>query len=206
MDNTNYVAVDHAALINGAWMLINTMDFKYNNIRLIMERNINQALNMKVLTEWDSNYANSTGKVMLFYPDMNMSAANTNAGHESRFNLLGTSGEVRVQIPLRLWGFFESCHENLLPNARMSFSFTIESDNILIHRTGANAGKVILQDLEIHMPKIELLILGREMFSCTFMTNRMWKYMKENVYQISNLTTSPAYFRISESVNLPRYL
>ena len=213
-NGANYIAADNASLINGAWMLINRLVVKYNNISVVMERNLNHCMNIRVISEFDRNYANTIGKSMFYYPDNRSGAENGNTGFASRRGLLVGGGEVLAQIPLRLIGFFQACEENLLPNARISLNITLEDDNVLIHRTvgadnaaeTAKVGRVVVHDVELMILKIELSVLGMELFSREFLTNRTWHYMKESFISSGNINTSPAYFRITESVNLLRKL
>ena len=206
-DNTNYNTVaDRASLINGSWMLINQLVIKYNNIDVIMERNINQCVNIKVLNEFDKGYATTVTQTMLNYIDINGSTAAANTGHMRRMNLTAEGATTTIQLPLRLYGFFAACKNQLLPNGRLSFDITLEDDDVLIDRTGANAGKVIVRDIELYAPKLNLMVSGLEMFSKTYLQNRMWRYMKESFYTSALIYTSPAYFKIVDSVHLPQHL
>ena len=178
MNNTNYGAADRAAMINGGWMLINRMIVNYNNVNIMSEMNINHCVNIKALNEFNKGYGETIGELYLNYLDTSNANTNANLGHKAKHNITTTSREFTFQVPLRLYSFFESCENNLLPNGRLSFGISFESDDVLIHRAAGDAGKVVVMAMELYAPKLGLTILGQELFSRQFLVNRIWNYLK----------------------------
>ena len=142
LDGTDYAAADMAGLINGGWSLINRLVVKYNNVSLLLEHGINHCVNIKVLNEFDKGYADTIGQALFNYPDTTSGAAAANAGFAKRKELTSAGATCIIQIPLRLYGFFQSCKLNLLPNGHVSFDITFEDDNVLIHRAHASVARV----------------------------------------------------------------
>ena len=77
-----------------------------------------------------------------------------NSGFAMRNLLLGGLAIVNAEIPLNRYGFFESLHNELLPNSKIELQIDFESDANLLWRHGAVDTRLIVTKIKLIVPRI----------------------------------------------------
>ena len=124
-------------------------------------------MNIKNLLEYNPSYAKSVGTNEFFFPDTTRHAdeikytttrvahtgdagnqaaimlqddnADYNKGFAARKVLLGASAEVKCEIPLNRYSFFEELKDKLLPNMKIDLNIEFDDDKNLIWRKEGGA-------------------------------------------------------------------
>ena len=167
VDHSDIADDDRIGIVNSAYSLINKLTVKMNGVDLYDCSEANQATNIKNLLEYSQGYSKSQGTNEFFYIDTNRNAedrvaqvATYNRGFDARKKLLNAGSTMNAEIPLNRYSFFESLHDQLLPNSRIELKINLESDNNLVWRGNADAEgaahnfHVILSKFQLIVPRI----------------------------------------------------
>lgn len=232
-DNTNFVAADNVATVNGAHSFIQQLRVKFNSLNVLDSPNINHCVNVKNLVDYSQEYSKTVGSSMFYYPDTstghaddnqfttntvnkdgNQSSvaavtgvnANYNEGFAKRHTLIIGGAENNVIIPLNCYGFFESFENQVAPNGKVEIEVVLVDDNNVLYRNGGDQGRFVVTELTLWVPKMVLNADGSKIFLERFMTPHEWTYLKERL-EISPVTqTTNGSFRISPNINRPRHV
>ena len=98
--------------------------------------------------------------------------ANYNSGFAVRHTLLVDNAEVKAEIPLNRYGFFERLHDELLPNTKIELKITLESDANLVWRTGGADCRVIITKLQLIVPRITFSANGLKIYTDNYFMNK----------------------------------
>ena len=148
-DGADIVMDDYNGIVNGSQSLINRLKLEAKSKKNYDCHNCNTAVNIKNWLDYRRQFAKDMGTNQLSFLDTNRSAeerpaqAAYNLGFAQRKNLLGTSSNVNVEIPLNRYSFFEGLDNELLPNMKVVIIFILESDANLIWQAGADCKVVV---------------------------------------------------------------
>ena len=139
-------------MVNSAFSFIKKLNIKINGVDVYDCSETNQATNIKNLLEYSQGYSKSQGTNEFFYIDTTGTAesraaqAGYNSGFAARKTLLDANATVNAEIPLNR--FFESLHDELLPNSRIELQIDLESDGNLIWKVGDDC-RVVLSKFQL---------------------------------------------------------
>lgn len=198
-------------IVNSAFSLINNLIVKINGVTVYDCSDANQATNIKNLIEYSQGYSKSQGTNELFYLDTNRNAeegnanANYNSGFAARKLLLNAGATVNAEIPLNRYGFFESLHDELLPNSRIELKIDLESDANLVWQA-ADDCRVVLSKFQLIVPRIVFNADGKSLYISKYLDTRKWTYLRELVERGNSTQQQTGNFRISTAINKPRHV
>ena len=227
----NITVTDHIGIVNSSHALIKKFNVKMGGVTVYECTDANHVTNIKNLLEYSQGYVRSQGTNEFFYLDtslhaeerefntgqahnttadgnvdvLNSRVANYNKGFAARKAILGTSGDVNVEIPLNRYGFFEALHNEILPNARVEINFDIESDNDLIWNQGT-ASRVVIKKMELIIPRLVFNEFGKKIYASRYLKPRNWTYLREIIQPSESSTNREGNWRISSGVNKPRHV
>ena len=180
MANGTIAVDDHNGIVNRSHSFINNFDLKLNGRKVYDCNNANHAVNIKNPLEYSSDYAQSAATNELFYLDTNRHAEegagnNFNKGFAARKALLGVSADVKTEITVNRYSFFEALRDEILPSTRLEINLQIESDNNLIWQAGA-ACRVMIMRMQLVVPRITFNSEGQSLYIDQFMKPHKWTY------------------------------
>ena len=70
---------------------------------------------------------------------------------------------VNTEIPINRYGFFESLHDEILPNSKIEINIDIESDADIVWQAGANC-RVVLFKFQLIVPRIVFNADGKSLY------------------------------------------
>ena len=133
-----------------------------------------------------------------------------NATYNSDFAVrvlkLTNNAEVNAEIPLNRYSFFESLHNQILPNSRVDIQVELESDNDLVWRTGGNDSRVVLTKFELIVPRLIFNSVGKTLYLDNYFIPKKWTYLKELIHKQNSTQQQSGEFRITSGVNRPRHV
>ena len=210
MDNTNLAANDENNIVNGSYSLIHDFDIRLNGKMVYDCNNANHCVNIKNLLEYSPGYAQSTATNEFFYLDTSREPrtqeAAVSAGAKIRKALLGTSVVVNTEIPLNRYSFFEALIDELLPSTRLELNLQIESDSVLIWRTGGAACRVIITRMELVVPRITFNSEEQSLYMSPFLKPHKWVYLRENIERSNSSQQRSGHFQITSGLSKPRHV
>lgn len=229
MDNTNYVAADEIATINGGFSMINQLKVDFNGTTVVDSPGINHAINIKNLTEFSKSYSDRVGPSMFHYPDSNTKAvsqkyttlqldenaqniaptdfANYNEGFAKRKALLTAGAKNNIILPLNRFSFFDSFKTEIAPNGKISLDVTLESDdNVIFRAAGVDPGRYIITKLVLWVPKMIFNPEGAQKFLNNYLKPHKWSYWKERLETSPSLQTRQGTFKLTSSIAKARHV
>ena len=227
-DGGNVADNVQSGIVNSALSLIKKLNVKMSSVDVYDCQDANQATNIKNLLEYSKGYSESQGKNEFFYLDtvrntgiikfqqiaLDGNAQNitpsTNVNYNSGFAVrkaqLVDNAVVNAEIPLNRYSFFESLHDEILPNSRLDIQIELESDNDLVWRTGGANCRVVLTKFELKVPRLIFNAEGKEMYFKDYLVPRKWTYLKELIHKQNSTQQQSGNFRITTGVNRPRHV
>ena len=200
---------DHNGIVNGSHSLINRLKVETNGKNIYDCDNCNQAVNIKNLHDYTSQFSKDMGTNRLFFLDTNRSAeerpaqAAYNKGFAQRKALLGTSSNVNVEIPLNRYSIFERLDNELLPNMKFGIIFDLESDANLIWQGGADC-RAVVTGMQPFAPRIVFTAEGNKMYMERYMKPHKGNYLREEIYSCNSGRQQTGTFKITSATERPR--
>ena len=213
-DGADVAANDHNGIVNSAFALIRKLNVKMNGVDVYDCSGANHATNIKNLLEYSRGYSKSQGTNEFFYIDTKRhpeertaaaQAATYNSGFAARKLLLDAGATVNAEIPLNLYGFFESLHGELLPNSRIEFNIDIETDANLVWQA-ADDCRVVISKFQLIIPRIVFNSEGKSLYMSKYLDTRKWSYLREMVEYSNPTRQQTGTFKISSAINKPRHV
>ena len=208
----SFIPSDAVSMINGVHSLIRRMTLQGPNGQILYDTSeVNKALFLKKLLEFGPDFAETSASNELWYYDDSPTASNT--GARKRNALISSTQRadappvVKARIPLSSYSFFESLDFNnvLLSNMSLKLIIDFESDNNLIFRAGAAAGRVVIvpDKFQLWIPQLTLHASAAEKYIRSLDTPIRWTYMRERVDRSPLFAQAEGRYRIS-GVNKPK--
>ena len=149
--------------------------------------------------------ANEKGEM---WDDVNV---NYNKGFAARKALLGLSAEVKCEIPLNRYSFFEALEDKLLPNTKIDLSIEFDGDENLIWRQGAadaagTSYRLIITRLQLFVPRLVFNSEGQKLYMENYLKPYKWTYLKETVFTSYLSNQNSGHFRITNGISKPRHV
>ena len=156
------------------------------------------------------NVQNTGDDAGLMLDDVNV---NYNKGFAARKVLLGASAEIKCEIPLNRYSFFEELQDKLLPNMKIDLKIEIDDDKNLIWRgdranadAPGNSYRLIITRLQLFVQRLVLNSEGQKLYMENYLKPYKWTYLKETVFT-SNLTIqNSGHFKITNAISKPRHV
>ena len=123
------------------------------------------------MLQFSDSYINRAGSQSFTYPRISSNnkplEKDKDLEFEKKLELTNDGKIVQSNILLNRYPFFESFKDNLCPIGKMDIIVDIEKDDVLMWiqedaSVDANKGRVIITDLILCVPKLELTNLGRQ--------------------------------------------
>ena len=214
-DGTNFTnaANSKGTLAGSAYSLINKIDVNFNGSNVISLTDINHCVNALNMLQFSDSYVNKAGSQSFIYPRIksNNKPEETDEEFIKKSGFTNNGQIVQSNILLNRYPFFESFKDNLCPMGKMEIIVNIEKDDVLmwIQQDGniaANKGRVIITDLILCVPKLELTNLGRKNYFDKVVNIERWKFNKISYdFQIDTNVTK-GIFKITNAITKPRYV
>ena len=207
-DGGNVANGDEYGIVNGSHALIKRMVVRMNGVGVYDCQEANHATNIKNLLEYSQGYIKSQGTNELYYPDTTTTAVKAeNSGFAARKLLLNDGAELNVEIALNRYGFFESLHNELLPNSKIQIEVEIDKDeNLAWKSAGADDLRVVLKKFQLIVPRIVFNDDGKSFYMDKYLNTRKWTYLRELVQPSDSTQQKSGSFRISSGINKPRHV
>ena len=167
------------------------------------------------MLQFSDSYINRAGSQSFTYPRINSFhkplEKDKDLEFEKKLELTNDGKIVQSNILLNRYPFFESFKDNLCPLGKMEIILNIEKDDTLMWIQGAadtdaNKGRVIITDLILCVPKLELTNLGRKNYFDKIITLQKWKFNKISYdFQVDTNVTK-GIFKITNAIKKPRYV
>ena len=135
------------------------------------------------MLQLSDSYINRAGSQSFIYP--RISSINKPLETDEEFikksKFINDGQIVQSNILLNRYPFFESFKDNLCPIGKMEIIINIEKDDALMWiqqdaDNDANKGRVIITDLILCVPKLELTNLGRQNYFDKIINIEKWKF------------------------------
>ena len=200
-------------LAGDAYSLINKIDVNFNGSNVISLTDINHCVNALNMLQFSDSYINRAGSQSFTYPRINSNNKPEETDEEfkrkSRFTNDGKI--VQSNILLNRYPFFESFKDNLCPLGKMEIILNIEKDDVLMWiqqdaNNNANKGRVIITDLILCVPKLELTNLGRKNYFDKIINIEKWKFNKISYDLQIDTNVTKGIFKITNAIKKPRYV
>lgn len=108
--------------------------------------------------------------------------------------------ENNIILPLNRFGYFDSFVDQISPNGKVSFKVTLESDDSIIFRGGADDGRFIVTRFLLWVPKIAFNSFGKQTFFDEYLKPHTWSYLKERLGISPGGQQKQATFKLNSSI------
>ena len=209
--NFNNAANTQGTLAGDAYSLINKIDVNFNGANVISLTDINHCVNALNILRFSDSYVNRAGSQSFIYPriESNNIPEATDDEFLKKAGFTNNGQIVQSNILLNKYPFFDSFKDNLCPMGKMEIVINIEKDDVLMWiqpdaSVAANKGRVIITDLILCVPKLELTNLGRKNYFDKIVNIERWKFNKISYdFQIDTDVTK-GIFKITNAITKPR--
>ena len=165
------------------------------------------------MLQFSDSYVNRAGSQSFIYPRIKSKNKPEETDEEfiKKTSFTNDGKIVQSNILLNRYPFFESFKDNLCPMGKMEIILNIEKDDVLMWiqpnaNVAANKGRVIITDLILCVPKLELTNLGRKNYFDKIINIERWKFNKINYdFQVDTNVTK-GIFKITNAIKKPRYV
>ena len=165
------------------------------------------------MLQFSDSYVNRAGSQSFIYPRIKSinRPENTDEDFTKKTGFTDDGQIVQSNILLNRYPFFESFKDNLCPMGKMEIIVNIEKDDVLMWiqqdaNVAANKGRVIITDLILCVPKLELTNLGRKNYFDKIINIERWKFNKISYdFQVDTDSTQ-GIFKITNAIKKPRYV
>ena len=183
----------------------------------------NYAMVTKNLMELSNEYINTAGKRCFIYPDLietidiekykidgttkAVEGDNDtyNSAFHKRMNL--TRNTLDLIIPLNSMEFFQSMRNTLLPPTKVEITVDIESDSILLYKTGGLAeGKITMNNIFLCYEKLSLNAANKLLYTKFLSTPQTIKFYRESINTQTSLKNREKNIILYETCSKPREL
>ena len=222
-DGSDYAAGDLVAIASDSASLIRKIQVKSNGKEIYDTDDLNYYMVTINILENSKPYGDSVETTSLFYPstvrgtdiDEFTTDATTHAV-ESRNATCNDNYKKRVTITknfdihclveLRNCEFFASFYDQVMPPSNIDISLTVASDDVLIHRTAADAAVVIIKNVWLCYDKLTLNPSDNEKFVKMLKTPTTVNYLKELIMINPGLNHKQYSYVIRNNILKPRHL
>ena len=209
VDGAYFAAADKIYVSGDGYSFINRLLVKYNNSMVSDTPDINRAITVKNVAEYPFSFAHGQASESFFYP----SAGNTDNDDSLRIkqNLIVGGKTNTIYLPLNRYDWFRSFKTELCPPGRLELDITVEEDDIILQRAtdangGAGDGKLIIENMELHIPMFDFNPVGMALYSEKFLTNHTWQYLKDLVSISDVQTHQSGKYMISPGITAPKHV
>ena len=208
-DGTNYAAVNNIYISGDGYSFINRLLVKYNNSLVSDTPDINRAINVKNITEYPYSFANGQASESFFYPSL---GRENDTSLTTKKNLIVGGRTNTIYLSLNRYDWFRSFKSELCPPGRLELDIAVEEDDIILQRDlnvdGADAGdgKLIIENMELHIPVFDFNPMGMVLYSKKFLTNHTWQYLKDLVSISDVQTHQSGKYMISPGITTPKHV
>ena len=165
------------------------------------------------MLQFSDPYVNGPGTNSFTYPKINSINKPLETDEEFKKKSSFTSGGqiVKSNILLNRYPFFDSFKDKLCPLGKMEIIVNIEKDDVLMWiqkdaNDDANKGRVIITNLILCVPKLELTSLGKDYYDNQIIKPQKWKFNKISyAYQVET-DSKQGKFNITNLISKPRYV
>ena len=158
---------------------------------------------------FSDSYVNRAGSQSFIYPRIDNKPKENDNDFLKKANFTNGGKIVQSNILFNKYPFFDSFKDNLCPMGKMEIVINIEKDDVLMWiqqdaNVAANKGRVIITDLILCVPKLELTNLGRKNYFDKIVNIERWKFNKISYdFQIDTDVTK-GIFKIANAITKPR--
>ena len=146
-------------------------------------------------------------KNQFWYLDIDATTATdgnaTNTGMKSRALLSHGGKMVQTTIPLNRYSFFEGLSDRLLPPMQLEFLITLQNDRELIWQNDGTPRRIVVRKLELWVPQLHFTGKGQTFVNENFLKPTQWKYLKENIFSLSERRDESGMFMIGSGIKTP---
>ena len=165
------------------------------------------------MLQFSKSYVEGSGSQSFTYPKINSinKPLETYTEFINKSKLTNDGKIVESCILLNRYPFFESFKEKLCPLGKMEIIVNIEKDDTLMWIQGnandaTKKGRVIITDLILCVPKLELTNLGRKNCFDKIINTEKWVFNKISFdFQVDTDSTK-GIFKITNAIKKPRYV
>ena len=210
-DGANFVATNKIYISGDGYSFINRLLVKYNNSMVSDTPDINRAIAVKNIAEYPFSFAHGQASESFFYPL-------TGDGVDSlriKQNLIVGGKTNTIYLPLNRYDWFRSFKTELCPPGRLELDITVEEDDIILQKANVGAGdaavvgadgKLIIENMELHIPMFDFNPMGMALYSEKFLTNHTWQYLKDLVSISDVQTHQSGKYMISPGITAPKHV
>ena len=206
----NVVADTESAPINGSFSLIKSLRVNSSGKELYYANNIHKFIFIKNLLEFSDDFSRSVAKDQFWYLDIDATTVTdgnaTNTGMRSRALLSHGGKMVQTTIPLNRYSFFEGLSDRLLPPMQLEFLITLQNDRELIYQNDGTARRIVVRKLELWVPQLHFTGKGQTFVNENFLKPTQWKYLKENIFSLSERRDESGMFMIGSGIINPKHV
>ena len=208
-DSGNYAAVNNIYISGDGYSFINRLLVKYNNSMVSDTPDINRAINVKNIAEYPYSFANGRASESFFYPSL---GRENDTSLTIKKNLIVEGRTNTIYLSLNRYDWFRSFKSELCPPGRLELDITVEEDDIILQRDlnvdgdDAGDGKLIIENMELHIPMFDFNPAGMALYSEKFLANHTWQYLKDLVSISDVQTHQSGKYMISPGITAPKHV
>ena len=172
--------------------------------------------------EYSQPYGDSVAKTLLFYTDtlkntdinefttdatthaVESRNATFNENYKKRVTIT-KNGDIHCIVELRNCEFFASFYDQIMPPSNIDINITIPSDDVIIHRTAADAAVDTIRNIWLCYDKLTLNPFDNEKFAKMLKTPSTVNYLKELIMINPGLRHKQYSYVIVNNILKPRH-
>ena len=89
---------------------------------------------------------------------------------------------------------------------QLEFLITLQNDREMIYQNDGTARRIVVRKLELWVPQLHFTGKGQTFVNENFLKPTQWKYLKENIFSLSERRDESGMFMIGSGIKNPNHV